>query len=65
MTGPVRFYYSNIYIKVSQVNYIGLDYKIRVKTMRGSKARPRVIDYCYLSEFLRGSNGVCDLRKVV
>jgi len=23
------------------------------------------LGYCYLSEFLRGSNGVCDLRKVV
>lgn len=44
---------------------IGLDYKIRVKTMRGSKAWPKVLGHCYLSEFLRGVDGVCDLRKVV
>jgi transposase-like protein len=44
---------------------IGLNYKIRVKTMRGSKAWPKILGHCYLSEFLRGSNGVCDLRKVV
>ena len=44
---------------------IGLSYKIRVKTMRGSKAWPKVLGHCYLSEFLRGVDGVCDLRKVV
>ena len=44
---------------------IGLNYKIRVKTMRGSKAWPKVLGHCYLSEFLRGVDGVCDLRKVV
>jgi hypothetical protein len=44
---------------------IGLNYKIRVKTMRGSKAWPKVLSHCYLSEFLRGVDGVCDLRKVV
>lgn len=44
---------------------IGLDYKIRVKTMRGSKAWPKVLAHCYLSEYLRGTDGCCDLRKVV
>jgi hypothetical protein len=44
---------------------IGLNYKIRVKMMRGSKAWPKVLGHCYLSEFLRGIDGICDLRKVV
>lgn len=44
---------------------IGLTYKIRAKTMRGSKAWPKVLGHCYLSEFLRGVGGICDLRKVV
>jgi len=44
---------------------IGLDYKIRAKTMRGAKNINKVLGHCYLSEFLRGDNGVCDLRKVV
>jgi len=44
---------------------IGLDYKIRVKTMRGSKAWPKILGHCYLSEFLRGVAGICDMRKVV
>ena len=44
---------------------IGLSYKIRVKTMRGSKSWPKILGHCYLSEYLRGSNGLCDLRKVV
>ena len=44
---------------------IGLDYKIRAKTMRGFKAWPKVLGHCYLSEYLRGTDGVCDLRKVV
>jgi hypothetical protein len=44
---------------------IGLDYKIRVKTARGFKAWDKILCHCYLSEYLRGTNGVCDLRKVV
>jgi hypothetical protein len=44
---------------------IGLDYKIRVKTMRGLKNEEKVLGHCYLSEYLRGSSGICDLRKVV
>ena len=44
---------------------IGLDYKIRGKTMRGAKDINKVLGHCYLYEFLRGDNGVCDLRKVV
>lgn len=44
---------------------IGLDYKIRVKTARGFKAWNKILSHCYLSEYLRGTNGVCDLRKVV
>lgn len=44
---------------------IGLDYKIRVKTMRGFKNDDKVLGHCYLSEYLRGIDGICDLRKVV
>ena len=44
---------------------IGLDYKIRVKTMRGLKNDDKVLGHCYLSEYLRCINGSCDLRKVV
>ena len=44
---------------------IGLDYKIRVKTARGFKAWEKILCHCYLSEYLRGTNGMCDLRKVV
>ena len=44
---------------------IGLDYKIRAKTMRGLKNDNKVLAHCYLSEYLRGSGGVCDLRKVI
>jgi transposase-like protein len=44
---------------------IGLDYKIRLKTMRGLKNDDKVLGHCYLSEYLRGVDGICDLRKVV
>jgi hypothetical protein len=44
---------------------IGPDYKIRAKTTRGFKSWQMVFGHCYLSEYLRGVNGVCDLRKVV
>ena len=44
---------------------IGLDYKIRVKTARGLKAWDKILCHCYLSEYLRGNNGLCNLRKVV
>jgi hypothetical protein len=44
---------------------IGLNYKIRAKTMRGFKSRPKAVNHCYLSEYLRGRDGVCDLRKVI
>ena len=44
---------------------IGLDYKIRVKRMRGLKSDDKVLGNCYLSEYLRGVDGICDLRKVV
>jgi len=44
---------------------IGLDYKIMVRSMRGIKAESKALGHCYLSEYLRGENGVCDLRKVV
>jgi len=44
---------------------IGLDYKIRIKTVRGFKAWDKILCHCYLSEYLRGNNGLCDLRKVV
>ncbi|MCJ7730032.1 MAG: hypothetical protein MUO27_09180 [Sedimentisphaerales bacterium] len=44
---------------------IGLSYKIRVKTMRGFKSWPKALEHCYLSEYLRGVDGICDLRKVI
>jgi hypothetical protein len=44
---------------------IGLDYKIRVKTMRGIKSKSKALNHCYLSEYLRGEDGVCDLREVI
>lgn len=44
---------------------IGLDYKIRTKTMRGFKNWDKALAHPYLSEFLRGTNGLCDLRKVI
>ena len=44
---------------------IGLDYKIRAKTMRGFKSWPKALEHCYLSEYLRGEDGICDLRKVI
>jgi len=43
---------------------IGLTFKIRAKTMRGFKSQRKVLDHIYLSSFLRGDKGVCDLRKV-
>jgi hypothetical protein len=44
---------------------IGLTYKIRAKTMRGFKSWQKALAHPYLSEFLRGEDGVCDLRKVI
>jgi len=44
---------------------IGLSYKIRAKTMRGFKSWDKVLAHPYLSELLRGYDGICDLRKVV
>jgi len=44
---------------------IGLDYKIRAKTMRGFKSWDKVLTHPYLSELVRGTDGICDLRKVV
>jgi hypothetical protein len=44
---------------------IGLTLKIRAKTMRGFKSMDKVLAHPYLSFFLRGQDGVCDLTKVV
>lgn len=44
---------------------IGLTYKIRTKTMRGFKAKAKVLAHPYLSFYLRGQGGLCDLGKVV
>jgi len=44
---------------------IGLTLKIRAKTMRGFKSQRKVLDHIYLSSFLRGEAGICDLRKVI
>ena len=44
---------------------IGLTFKIRTKTMRGFKTEQKVLSHPYLSSFLRGEDGLCDLRKVI
>lgn len=44
---------------------IGLTFKIRSKTMRGFKALHKVLAHPHLSFFLRGQDGICDLRNVV
>jgi succinate dehydrogenase flavin-adding protein (antitoxin of CptAB toxin-antitoxin module) len=44
---------------------IGLNYKIRARTARGFKEWDKILGHCYLSEYLKGRDGVCDLRKVV
>jgi len=44
---------------------IGLTLKIRSKTMRGFKSRRKVLTHAYLASFLRGTHGLCDLRKVI
>jgi len=44
---------------------IGLDYKIRAKTTRGMKSMAKILNNCYLSEYLRGPYGLCDLQKVI
>jgi hypothetical protein len=44
---------------------IGLTFKIRAKTMRGFKAPDKVLAHPYLSAFLRGDSGTCDLREVI
>jgi hypothetical protein len=44
---------------------IGLTFKIRSKTMRGFKAMHKVVTHPYLSFYLRGDAGICDLRKVI
>jgi len=44
---------------------IGLTYKIRAKTMRGFKNPHKALCHPYLSQFLRGANGLCDLRQVI
>jgi len=44
---------------------IVLDYKIRARTMRGFKSLDKVLAHPYLSDYLRGADRVCHLRKVV
>ncbi len=44
---------------------IGLDYKIRTKTMRGFKNWDKALAHPYLSEFIKGTDGLCDLRRVI
>lgn len=44
---------------------IGLTYKIRAKTMRGFKSWEKALAHPYLSQFLRGTDGICDLRQVI
>lgn len=44
---------------------IGLTYKIRAKTMRGFKSWDKALAHPYLSQYLRGENGMCDLRRVI
>ncbi len=44
---------------------IGLTYKIRSKTTRGFKSWDKALAHPYLSQYLRGENGVSDLRRVI
>jgi hypothetical protein len=44
---------------------IGLTLKIRSKTMRGFKSLAKVVAHPYLASYLRGQEGICDLRKIV
>ena len=44
---------------------IGLTYKIRAKTMRGFKNWDKALAHPYLSQYLRGENGACELRRVI
>jgi transposase-like protein len=44
---------------------IGLTYKIRTKTMRGFKSWDKALAHPYLSQYLRGENGISDLRMVI
>jgi len=44
---------------------IGLTFKIRAKTMRGFKSMKKALAHPRLAFFLRGQDGVCDLRKVI
>jgi transposase-like protein len=44
---------------------IGLTYKIRTKTMRGFKSWDKAMAHPFLSQYLRGKNGVSDLRMVI
>jgi hypothetical protein len=44
---------------------IGLTYKLRAKTMRGFKSPDKALTHPYLSQYLRGEGGMCDLRKIV
>lgn len=44
---------------------IGLTYKIRAKTTRGMKSMPKILNNCYLSEYLHSPSGVCDLGKLI
>ena len=44
---------------------IGLTYKIRAKTTRGFKSRVKALAHPYLAQFLRGADGLCDLRQVI
>ena len=44
---------------------IGLTFKIRAKTMRGFKSLEKVLNHPYLSQYLRGAEGTCDLCKII
>jgi hypothetical protein len=39
--------------------------QVGANTMRGFKNLQKVLTHAYLSSFLRGEGGVCDLRKVI
>ena len=44
---------------------IGLDLKIRSKTMRGFQSRRKVLQHAFLSHLLRGGpDRRCDLRQI-
>ena len=61
----VLILYPLVWLLLLPFRLIGLTFKIRSKTMRGFKSDEKVLSHPILSSFLRGQDGVCDLREVI